>query len=98
MEYTRSDETGRLQGTGKYLKKDADIVFLASGQKMSNGPFDMDMKMVGGKLYVDENGATSVPGIWAGGDCVSTGEDLTVHAVEQGKQAAISMDRWLRNS
>ena len=98
FEYTRSDETGRLLGTGKYLEQDADVVFLALGQKMRNGLFDMDMKMVGGKLYVDENGATSVSGIWAGGDCVSAGKDLTVHAVEQGKQAAIAMDRWLRNS
>ena len=28
----------------------------------------------------------------------AAGKDLTVHAVEQGKQAAIVMDRWLRNS
>jgi glutamate synthase (NADPH/NADH) small chain len=53
--------------------------------------------MNSGKLAVDEQGATSQSGIWAGGDCIRSGEDLTVHAVEQGKQAAIAMDQWLRN-
>jgi glutamate synthase (NADPH/NADH) small chain len=29
--------------------------------------------------------------VWAGGDCVYGGEDLTVSAVEDGKQAARSI-------
>ena len=36
-----------------------------------------------------------MPGVWAGGDCVAGGEDLTVAAVEDGKQAALSIDRAL---
>ncbi|MBV8425627.1 MAG: hypothetical protein JOZ88_00140, partial [Hyphomicrobiales bacterium] len=44
---------------------------------------------------VDAERRTSVPGIWAGGDCVVDGEDLTVVAVEDGKQAALSIDRSL---
>ena len=35
--------------------------------------------------------ATSLPGVWAGGDCVAGGQDLTVSAVEDGKQAARSI-------
>ena len=37
-------------------------------------------------------------GVWAGGDCVAGGEDLTVSAVQDGKLAAISIDRTLRGA
>ena len=37
-----------------------------------------------------------MPGVWAGGDCVAGSKDLTVAAVEDGKQAALSIDRHLR--
>ena len=36
--------------------------------------------------------------MWAGGDCVYGGEDLTVSAVQDGKLAALSIDRVLRVS
>ena len=34
---------------------------------------------------------TILPGIYAGGDCVSLGQDLTVQAVEHGKRAAMAI-------
>jgi glutamate synthase (NADPH/NADH) small chain len=49
-----------------------------------------------GKLVVDEQRRTSLKGVWAGGDCVAGGLDLTVSAVEDGKQAARSIDAALR--
>jgi len=36
-----------------------------------------------------------VKGIWAGGDCIAGGQDLTVAAVEDGKQAALSIHHAL---
>jgi dihydropyrimidine dehydrogenase (NAD+) subunit PreT len=33
-------------------------------------------------------GQTSVAGVWAGGDCALGGEDLTVTAVAEGRDAA----------
>ena len=33
-------------------------------------------------------GQTNLPGVWAGGDCRAGGLDLTVEAVEHGKQSA----------
>ncbi len=36
-----------------------------------------------------------MPGVWAGGDCVAGGSDLTVVAVEDGKIAAESINRAL---
>ncbi|MEC8155784.1 MAG: FAD-dependent oxidoreductase, partial [SAR324 cluster bacterium] len=97
FEYTEPDSSGKLTGKSEFLEIDADCVFLALGQKMMSDIFDLEMEMNSGKLAVDEQGATSQSGIWAGGDCIRSGEDLTVHAVEQGKQAAIAMDQWLRN-
>ena len=39
---------------------------------------------------------TEVPGVFAGGDCV-TGPDVVVGAMLAGKKAATSIDRWLNN-
>ena len=44
--------------------------------------------MSGGKIAVSATGRTSLAGIWAGGDCATGGEDLTVTAVQQGRDAA----------
>lgn len=41
-----------------------------------------------GKIAVTEQGRTSLYGVWAGGDCASGGDDLTVTAVAQGRDAA----------
>ena len=41
-----------------------------------------------GRMVVDpHSGATSVPGLYAGGDCISKGAEV-VNAVEEGKIAA----------
>jgi glutamate synthase (NADPH/NADH) small chain len=55
------------------------------------------LQLQGGRVVVDENQATTVAGVWAGGDCVVGGEDLTVSAVQHGKIAAIAIDRSLRH-
>ena len=47
-----------------------------------------------GRIAVDEALETSLPGVFAGGDCIA-GLDLTVQAVEDGKIAARSIDRYL---
>jgi dihydropyrimidine dehydrogenase (NAD+) subunit PreT len=41
----------------------------------------------------DGEGRTTCPKIWAGGDCVAAGDDLTVTAVAQGRDAAESIHR-----
>lgn len=48
-----------------------------------------------GNIVVDENGMTSVPGVFAGGDIVR-GAATVILAMGDGKRAAASMDRWLR--
>lgn len=89
-------DDGRLQTTGESTTLLADVIFKAIGQKM--GGHDLDgIEMERGRIVVDENRATSLEGVWAGGDCVVDGEDLTVSAVQDGKVAAIAIDRSLRN-
>ena len=36
-------------------------------------------------------GRTSRDGVWAGGDCASSGNDLTVTAVAKGRDAAMDI-------
>jgi glutamate synthase (NADPH/NADH) small chain len=71
----------------------ADMVFKAIGQQMEGiGDLDMD----NGRMVVNEGHRTSHEKVWAGGDCVVGGNDLTVSAVQHGKVAAIDIDRHLR--
>jgi hypothetical protein len=83
---------GRLQPTGEVETLAADQVLKAIGQKLAL-PWaeSAGLAIQGGRLVVDAEGRTALPGVWAGGDCVAGGRDLTVEAVEHGKQAALSI-------
>lgn len=95
------DETemknGRLASTGKQFTLQADMLFTAIGQMfVPDGVNGADaLALDAGRIKVDAERRTSVKGIWAGGDCVAGGQDLTVAAVEDGKQAALSIHRAL---
>ena len=56
------------------------------------------IELKGGRIATDAAGRTSHAKVWAGGDCRHGGRDLTVEAVEHGKQAAISIDAALAGS
>jgi len=75
----------------------ADVVFKAIGQKMNDAGLD-SLAIESGRFVVDAEQKTSMDGVWAGGDCVVGGDDLTVSAVQHGKIAAISIDQSLRKS
>jgi len=102
LEYTRLSADGRLAGTGESLTLEADIVFKAIGQNLgANGALtdgDAAIALTGGRIHVDAGRATSLPGVWAGGDCVVGGQDLTVAAVEDGKQAANAIHAQLASA
>ena len=53
------------------------------------------IELQGGRIRVDAERRTTLPLVWAGGDCVAGGQDLTVAAVEDGKIAAESIHRAL---
>jgi glutamate synthase (NADPH/NADH) small chain len=92
FEYTRQGANG-LEGTGETFSLPADQVFKAIGQTLDGAP--EGLAIVKGKIRVDAEGRTSIPGVWAGGDCASGGDDLTVTAVAEGRDAAESIHRAL---
>ena len=99
FEYTKMDDDGKLTGTGDTCVVESDIVFKAIGQKVlwdDLGDTADTLDLERGKISVDENRKTSLPDVWAGGDCISDGEDLTVSAVQDGKLAGMDIDRFLR--
>ena len=84
----------KLCGTGKMLTLEADRVYKAVGQTLVSDDLD-DLIIERGKIAVDKNGLTSRAGVYAGGDCISSGEDLTVQAVADGKNAAKAIHKML---
>lgn len=88
LEYTTS-AGGSVTGTGETVRLAADQVFKAIGQTLEGAPEGLELE--GRKIKVDGSGRTSVPGVWAGGDCASGGEDLTVTAVAEGRDAAMDI-------
>jgi len=92
LEYTVT-EGGRLKPTGEVVRLAADQVMLAIGQKLDGAPDGVAVER--GKIVVGSAGQTSVSGVWAGGDCASGGDDLTVTAVAEGRDAAMDMHSTL---
>jgi glutamate synthase (NADPH/NADH) small chain len=85
VEYTRA-EGKSLIGTGETFDIPADQLLKAIGQTLDGAPKGLEIS--GGKIAVTGPGRTTRKGIWAGGDCAAGGEDLTVTAVAQGRDAA----------
>ena len=71
--------------SGEQFTLKADQVFKAIGQTLVGEPIARD-----GKKLVQRAGK-----VWAGGDCAAGGEDLTVTAVAQGRDAAEEMNSVL---
>lgn len=84
-------------GTSGTLTLPCDQLLKAIGQAFVADDLGAEMvELAGGRLAVDGDRRTTLAGVWAGGDCVAGGKDLTVAAVEDGKRAALSIDRALR--
>jgi glutamate synthase (NADPH/NADH) small chain len=90
--YTKSTN-GVLEIQSEEFELEVDQVFKAIGQNIDSKL--RDLKLENGKIVIDEEGRTSIKGIWAGGDCALGGEDLTVTAVAQGRDAAESINNKL---
>ena len=91
LEYTHVTN-GKLTGTGEKVRLAADQVFRAIGQTLT---MDAGLTLSGGKIAVSGAGRTSRDGVWAGGDCASGGDDLTVTAVAEGRDAAMDIHATL---
>ncbi|WP_343079527.1 NAD(P)-dependent oxidoreductase [Ostreiculturibacter nitratireducens] len=91
--YTESGPAGLTIGKETFRLK-ADQVFKAIGQTLDGAPAGLDLN--GRKIAVTGPGRTSVPGVWAAGDCAAGGDDLTVTAVAEGRDAAEDIHASLR--
>jgi glutamate synthase (NADPH/NADH) small chain len=85
---------GAVTGTGETFTLAADQIFKAIGQTYAEPEFP-GLVLEKGRIKVDTDRRTSLPNVWAGGDCVAGGQDLTVASVEDGKQAALSIHATL---
>lgn len=77
--YTSEGPNG-LELSAETFTLKADQVFKAIGQTLTGAPEGLTVS--GGKI------AGAGPGVWVGGDCAAGGEDLTVTAVAEGRDAA----------
>ncbi|WP_113910727.1 NAD(P)-dependent oxidoreductase [Roseovarius dicentrarchi] len=91
FEYTDDD----LNPTGQTFRLAADQVFKAIGQSLQG---DALPDLEGRKIAVTGAGRTSMQGVWAGGDCAAGGDDLTVTAVAEGRDAAMDIHASLTNA
>ena len=87
LEYTEAVD-GKLIGSGETRTVQADQVLTAIGQTLVT-PDGLELE--GRKIRVTGAGRTSLPGVWAGGDCAAGGDDLTVTAVAEGRDAALDI-------
>ncbi|MBL4854200.1 MAG: NAD(P)-dependent oxidoreductase [Robiginitomaculum sp.] len=85
---------GVLTGSLDRLYVNADRVYKAVGQTLVSDDLT-GLKIEHGKIVVDAYGLTSRPGVYAGGDCIKSGEDLTVQAVADGKKSAQAIHAML---
>jgi glutamate synthase (NADPH/NADH) small chain len=83
--YTRQGPLG-LEDTGERFRLPCDQLLRAIGQRLQGDIGGLAVS--GGKIVTEGPGRTSVPGVWAGGDCALGGDDLTVTAVAEGRDAA----------
>ncbi|NBX20572.1 MAG: NAD(P)-dependent oxidoreductase [Betaproteobacteria bacterium] len=87
---------GKLSATGGTTTLAADMVLKAIGQKLGNPVLaESGLNLKDGRIATDEAGTTNLKGVWAGGDCRAGGLDLTVEAVEHGKQSAHAIHAFI---
>ena len=100
MELGEPDESGRRRPVpvkGSEFEMAVDNVIVAVGQGVDKSTLPKELEYTGwGTIVVDSiTLQTNIEGIFAGGDVVS-GPDTVIAAVATGKEAADSIDRFLR--
>ncbi|HSW35587.1 MAG TPA: NADH-quinone oxidoreductase subunit NuoF [Candidatus Limnocylindrales bacterium] len=99
MKLCEFDLSGRRRPVpivGSSVTAKADIVISAVGYTPDPNGLEAGLELTnGGSFVVDpETMATTIAGVYAGGDCV-TGAATLIEAVEAGKKAASSIDLYL---
>ena len=85
----------KIVGTGEYVTLEADTVIIAIGKHPNrliiNTP---GLNVERGRIVVDENLMTSIPGVFAGGDAIR-GEATVILAMGDGRRAAKAIHEYL---
>jgi NADH-quinone oxidoreductase subunit F len=92
-----TDENGRRKPVpGSEFTIECEMVIPATGQEATFPALGKKIKLnASGGIKTDVlTGATSMPGIFAGGDCVN-GAGTVVEAIGAGRKAAVAIDRFL---
>lgn len=101
MEFNRTvtNQQGKLVATDEVISIPCDVVFKAIGQKLHPSFLQQDTQRPdlckSGRLAVDDTFQTSIPRVYAGGDCIK-GKDLVVEAVDHGNKAALAIHQLLQ--
>ena len=99
MELGEPDASGRRRPValkGSEFNIDVDTIIMAIGQAVDKSKLPDKLEFTkGGTIQADPiTMGTNIKGVFAGGDAV-TGPADVIHVVAQGKEAAISIDRYL---
>ncbi len=92
------DARGRskVEPTGEYEYLDVDSVIMSIGQKLDNNGLEtIELNKRGNIESKEKTFETNLDGVFAGGDCINDGADIAIHAVADGKDAAIIIERYL---
>lgn len=98
MELGEPDESGRRRPVpieGKTETIALDNVILAIGQAVDASIFDCDKTRKGAIAYDKETFMTSIPGVFAGGDCGNDKISIAVEAIADAKKASEIIDAYL---
>ena len=98
MELGEPDASGRRSPVpieGKTETLEVDTVILAIGQAVNSEGFDLDKTRKGGIVYDSETYMTSIPGVFAGGDCGNDKISIAVESIADANKAAITIDQYL---
>ncbi len=82
--------------SGETVTLPCERVLSAIGQAFDNADDAVQLALENGRISVNHERQTSDEKVWAGGDCIAGGEDLTVAAVQDGKLAAESIHTALK--
>ena len=94
------DHSGRPfpEPTGEFFELETDMVVKATGQSPYLEIIDeASLENIRGKIVINENHATNVNGVFAGGDAVNGGKEV-VDAVQAGKEGGAAILDYLFSS
>ncbi len=98
MELGEPDESGRRRPVpveGKTETIEIDTMILAIGQAVDASMFDCDKTRKNAIAYDKETFMTSIPGVFAGGDCGNDKISIAVEAIADAKKVSEVIDAYL---